>query len=239
MCYCWAFQMIREKKLERRRQRRKAAERQQQLEQEVEMMSTSAANHQQYGQEPEMMSTSPANVVDQQGEQFDNNSTVARQHAEADRTRRRHRRRRPKPPADDSHTAASKYENSWAAARSESEHLPARGQSSSVLVASSQSEPNALLLTPHPAVYNNDMSSPLAASRELTVQPAFLQKPTNNDLDVESRTYYSPHPSKVFVISFAKMVILMKYSGTAARSYVNCDVMALFKIILYHHNSEN
>ena len=199
ICILDWMQMIREKKLERRRQRRKVAERQlqQQQEQEAEMMMTaSPANHQHYLQEPETMSTSPpANVVDHV-------DAAARQHlaapAEPERTRRRHRRRRPKPAGDDGGAS-----NSWAAARSESEHLPARGPSTSVLVASSQSEPNASSLTPHPVLHNNDMSSPLA-NRDLTVRPAFLQKPISNDFDMEPRSYYSPHPSNVSLLYLIK-----------------------------------
>ena len=174
------IQMIREKKLERRRQRRKAVE------------------HQQQDQEAELMNVSPANARDEQQEQVKSTSTLAKQHTpavEADRVRRRRRRRRPKPSADDRNV--EKYENGWPATRSESEHLPG-GLNNANLVAS-QSEPNTLNPdvssgTPRPLVYNG-ISAPLA-SNDLFVQPAFLQKLTN-DFDVEPRSYYPPHQSNV------------------------------------------
>jgi len=173
--------MIREKKLERRRQRKKAVE------------------HPQQDQEAEMM-TSPSSTSDDQL-QKPFGSAAAKQHtpaAEVDHTRRRRRRRRPKQsPADDENS--EKYENGWAVTRSESEHVV--GALNNIDLMASRSEPVALhqdaaSLTPHPAV-NSGVSTPLD-NRDLVVQPAFLQK-VSNGLDVESKPYYQPHPSKVWL----------------------------------------
>jgi len=171
------LQMIREKKLERRRQRRKAAE------------------HQLQDQEAEMI-VSPAHVEDQQQEPV--SSTAAKQHAppaDVDRVRRRRRRRRPKPSADDENV--EKYQNGWAAVRSEPERLAGALNSTDLLA--SRSEPNTLSpdapsLTPHPLVYNS-VSTPLA-NKDLLVQPAFVQKLTD-DLDMEPTPYYPPLQSNV------------------------------------------
>jgi len=171
--------MIREKKLERRRQRRKAAE----LEQQE--------------QEADMMTVSPSNTSDQQKEPLD--SIVAKQHgpgAETDHVRRRRRRRRQKLSYTDDENS-EKYENGWPVTKSESEHLAGALNNTDLLA--SRSEPIVLhqdgpSLTPHPLVYSN-MSTPFA-NRDLSVQPACLQKLTANS-DAESRPYYPPRQSNV------------------------------------------
>ena len=178
-CCMDLLQMIHEKKLERRRQRRKAA-----------------AECQQQDRGDDMMTESPANARDEQQEPVDR--VVARQRADDSDVRRRRRRRRQKQSYVDDENS-ERYENGWPVTRSESEHLAGTLNNADLLA--SRSEPNTLnqdapSLTPHPIVYNS-MSTPLA-NRELTVQPAFLQKPTpTNDFDVESRPYYPPLQSNV------------------------------------------
>jgi len=181
-CSTYIVQMMHEKRMERRRQRRKAAE------------------HLQQDQEAELMTMSPAASATDHHEPVD--GVVVKQQgvdAPVDHVRQRRPRRRRKQSAVDGENS-EKYENCWQVTRSESEHLAGAVNNTDSMP--SRSEPSALnqdapSLTPHPAVYTG-ISTPFA-SRDLTVQPAFVHQLTcDGDLiDVDTRPYCPPHQSNV------------------------------------------